>query len=67
MWKNWVSSTAAMEKMDRAGSTIFRLGKVEREDLEKETVFSMDHEDDGSIQFSVPRESRSVKSDFELQ
>jgi hypothetical protein len=67
MWKNWVSSTAAIDKMDVAGSKIFRLGKIEREDLESSTRFSMEHEEDGSIQFSTPRESRSVKSDFQLQ
>ena len=67
MWKNWVSTTAATEKMDVAGSTIFRLGKIERQNLAQDTVFSMESEKEGSIQFSVPLESRSTKSDFRMQ
>lgn len=67
MWKNWVSTPAAIEKMDRVGSKVFRLGQVEREDRENDVVFTMDHEEDGSIQFSSPRESKSVKSNFDMQ
>ena len=67
MWKNWLSTQAAMEKMDRAGAEIFRLGKLEREDQDQNVILSMRHDEDGSIQFSVPRRSKSVKSNFQLQ
>jgi hypothetical protein len=67
MWKNWVSTTTATDKMDVAGSTIFRLGEIEREDRESDTVFSMKHGEEGSIQFSTPRESDTVVSDFHME
>lgn len=66
MLKNWVSTQVAMDKMDRAGAKIFRLGKIQREDVARKTTFSVEHENDGSIQYSVPRESRIIKSNSML-
>jgi hypothetical protein len=66
MWKNWVTTTAATDKMDVAGSTIFRLGKIDREERDGNMVFSMTHDNEGSIEFAVPKESKSVKSDFSM-
>ena len=66
MLKNWVSTQVAMDKMDRAGAEIFRLGKVQRKDVGRKTTFSVEHENDGSIQYSVPRESRIIQKNVML-
>jgi len=67
MWKNWLSTQAALDKMDRAGAEIFRLGNIMREDQEFNTVLSMVHAENGRVEYSVPRKGRSTKSDFRLQ
>ncbi len=66
MWKNWLSTQSAMDKMERAGAEIFRLGEIQREDVAGNTTLSMESEE-GSIQYSVPRESRTMKSNFNLK
>jgi len=66
MWKNWVTTSVALERMIEAGSTVFRVGAIDREDLERETRFSMNHESEGRIRFTVPRESDHVESDFSM-
>lgn len=66
MWKNWVSTQPAIDKMDRAGSTVFRLGEVERDDTADEAVFAMRHDTEGSIRFAAPTESALVQSDFAM-
>ena len=66
MWKNWVTTPAAMDKMDEVGSKVFRRGTIDRRDLETHTTFAMQHESEGSIDLSVPRESANVGSDFDM-
>jgi len=66
MWKNWVNTPAAVEKMDRVGSTVFRLGKVELDRSGDDAVFSMSHETEGSIRFEAPTRSDLVQSDFPM-
>jgi hypothetical protein len=66
MWKNWLSSQKAMDRMDEAGATLFRRGEVSRTDTEATTVFAMEHADEGAIQFEVPRDGRSTKDDFDI-
>jgi hypothetical protein len=53
MWKNWLSTQSAMDKMERAGSEIFRLGRIQREDVAGNTTFSMESEE-GIILYSLP-------------
>jgi hypothetical protein len=67
LWKNWVTTTAALEKMDEVGSTVFRRGTIDRHDRETETAFAMRHESEGSIELSVPRESSHVQSSFSMK
>lgn len=67
LWKNWVNTSAALDKMDEVGSTVFRLGATDRHDLEAETAFAMHHESEGSIELRVPRESEHLQSAFSLQ
>ena len=67
MWKNWVTTSAAMDKMDRAGSKVFRRGELLRSDGDDNTTFSLEHETEGSLQFSTPRESEMVQSNFNMQ
>ncbi len=66
MWKNWVNTDAAMAKMDRAGSKVFRLGEVERGGDDDEAVFSMRHETEGAIRFSCPTRSPLVQRDLSM-
>ena len=66
-WKNWVTTTTAIDRMDLAGSTVFRLGKIERENEEIQTVFAMNHETEGSIRFATPLKSDGVVSDFSMK
>jgi len=67
MWKNWVTTAAALDKMDAVGSTVFRRGTIDRYDRESETAFVMRHESEGSIELSVPRESDHVQSSFSMK
>jgi hypothetical protein len=62
MWKNWVTTSTALETMDEVGSTVFRRGSIERQDRESETAFVMQHESEGAIELAVPRESSLVES-----
>jgi hypothetical protein len=66
MCKNWVTTSAALEKMDEVGSKVFRMGGIERLDLETHTTFAMQHESEGSIELAVPRESDHVESDLAM-
>jgi hypothetical protein len=66
MWKNWVTTPVAHEKMIEVGSTVFRQGAIERTDHERHTTFAMDHETEGSVRFSAPRESDHVESAFAM-
>lgn len=66
MWKNWVTTPAAVEKMDEVGSTLFRRGEIDRHDFEHQTRFAMRHESEGSIQLVVPRENDHVQSTFSM-
>jgi hypothetical protein len=66
MWKNWVTTPVALEKMIEVGSSVFRQGAIERVDHEDHTTFAMEHETEGSIHFSAPRESSHVESDFSM-
>jgi len=64
MWKNWLSSDVAMQRMDRAGAQIFRRGELERLDHGKDVTLAMRHTSEGSIQFRVPKHSRYTKHNF---
>lgn len=66
MWKNWVTTSAAHDKMIEVGSTVFRRGAIERIDQESHTTFSMEHETEGSVRFTAPRESDHRQSDFSM-
>ncbi len=66
MWKNWLSSQVAMDRMDRAGAEIFRRGELERTDRGNHVTLAMKHDTEGSIQFTVPKESRHAKDNFSL-
>ncbi|MEE3328934.1 MAG: hypothetical protein VX252_16460 [Myxococcota bacterium] len=67
MWKNWVTTDAAMEKMDRAGSTVFRRGEIERSQTGSDTTFIMSHPNEGGIRFTAPRYSEQSQTDFNMQ
>jgi hypothetical protein len=67
LWKNWVNTAAALEKMDEIGSTVFRRGAIERRDRETDTTFAMRHESEGSIELSVPRDSSHVTPSFNMK
>lgn len=67
MWRNWVSTDAAMAKMDRAGSEVFRLGELERSGDEHAAVFSMRHPAEGTIRFTTPTRSDLVQRDFAMK
>ena len=62
MWKNWVTTAAAMEKMDRAGSTVFRRGEIERSQNESTTTFTLTHPTEGGIHFSAPRHAEQSQT-----
>jgi hypothetical protein len=62
LWKNWVNTAAALDKMDDVGSTVFRRAAIERHDGDSETRFAMQHETEGRVEFSVSRESSHVQS-----
>jgi hypothetical protein len=62
MWKNWVTTSNALDRMDVAGSTVFRRGEIERIDQESSTAFAMSHPEEGKIRFSCPRSSEHVVS-----
>jgi hypothetical protein len=64
MWKNWVTTRTALERMDEAGSTVFRQGSIDRTDRDDVTRFSMEHESEGRIGLSVPRQGDLAESDF---
>ena len=67
MWKNWVTTDAALDKMDRAGSTVFRRGEIERKDLPERTCFEMNHAEEGVVRFTVPTRSDLVQSNFSME
>jgi hypothetical protein len=67
MWKNWVTTSTALDRMDLVGSTIFRRGEIDREDQEKSTTFAMSHPEEGSIRFSTPRSSEHVVSNERMK
>ncbi|MAE94066.1 MAG: hypothetical protein CL910_05345 [Deltaproteobacteria bacterium] len=62
MWKNWVTTSAALDRMHVAGSTVFRRGEIDRHDEATHTTFSMSHPEEGKIRFSTPRASEHVAS-----
>ena len=66
MWKNWVTTGAALDRMNEVGSSIFRRGEIERRDLEQHTCFEMRHPSEGSVRLSVARESEHVQPDFPM-
>jgi hypothetical protein len=67
MWKNWVTTEAALDKMDRAGSTIFRRGRIDRDDREDETTFAMQHDEEGSVRFTTPMSSDHVMANLDMK
>jgi hypothetical protein len=67
MWKNWLTTTDANDRMKVAGSTVFRVGAIERLDEEKQTTFAMEHPTEGRIRFTTPTEGGLVGSDLVLQ
>lgn len=66
MWKNWVNTNVAVEKMDAVGSSVFRLGEVEHTLTDDDAAFSMRHDTEGSIRFTTPTRSDLEQTDFEL-
>jgi hypothetical protein len=66
MWRNWLSSKVAMRRMERAGAPIFRMGDVQRADTATHVTLSMQHPSEGSVRFTVPKQSRHVKEGFSL-
>jgi hypothetical protein len=62
-----VTTDAALEKMDRAGSTVFRRGEIERTDLPGQTCFEMNHADEGTVRFTVPTRSAQVQRNFSME
>ena len=66
MWKNWLTTATAQDKMDGIGSTVFRRGEIERQDRPAETAFVMQHESEGSIELAVPVESDHLQSAFAM-
>jgi hypothetical protein len=67
LWKNWVNTPTALNKMDEIGSTVFRLGTIDRHDGATATSFVMQHETEGRIELSVPRESEHMQSDIAMK
>ena len=67
MWRNWVTTDAAMEKMDRAGSTIFRRGAIEREETETSVTFTMQHAEEGGIRFTTAKQGGQSTKDFNMK
>ena len=67
MWKNWVTTEAAMEKMDRAGSKIFRRGEIDRSQTDTATTFTMNHPTEGGIHFSAPRFSEQSQTGINMK
>jgi hypothetical protein len=67
LWKNWVNTAPALDKMDEIGSTVFRMGTIDRHDQESETSFAMRHETEGSIELCVPRHSDPMQSSLSMQ
>ncbi len=67
MWKNWVTTSTALDRMDVAGSTVFRHGEIDRHDQESSTTFSMKHPEEGSIRFTCPLSSEHLVSDERME
>jgi hypothetical protein len=67
LWKNWVTTAAALDKMDEVGSTVFRRGAIDRHDRETATAFALQHESEGSIELSAPRASDHVESSISMR
>lgn len=67
MWKNWVTTDAALEKMDRAGSTLFRRGEIDLDQSNSDTTITLHHPSEGGIRFTAPRHSEQSQSDFNMQ
>lgn len=67
MWKNWLNKDAAVERMDAAGSRVFRRGEVELDASADAAVFSMRHASEGGIRFTTPTRSDLVQSDFPMK
>jgi hypothetical protein len=62
MWKNWVTTAAALDKMDEVGSTVFRRGEIDRIDQGQETTFATRHPSEGRVELAVPTQSDFVES-----
>lgn len=62
MWKNWVTTAAALDKMDEVGSTVFRRGEIDRIDQDRETTFATRHPSEGRVELAVPTQSDFVES-----
>jgi hypothetical protein len=67
MWKNWLTTTDANDRMKVAGSTLFRVGAIDRLDGENETTFAMEHPSEGRIRFTSPREGGIDQSGLSMQ
>lgn len=67
MWKNWLTTTDANERMKVAGSTVFRAGAIERRDGDGETTFAMEHPTEGSIRFTAPTTGAIEQSDLTIE
>jgi hypothetical protein len=66
MWKNWLTTTDANDRMKAAGSKVFRVGAIDRIDAGNATTFAMEHPSEGSIRFTAPREGGIDQSDFSM-
>lgn len=67
LWKNWLTTTDANERMKVAGSTVFRVGEIERLDGDGETTFAMQHPTEGGIRFTTPTTDGIEQSDFSME
>ena len=67
MWKNWVTTSAALDKMDRAGSTVFRRGDIERMETENNVGFEMKHPEEGVIRFTAPKSGGQSTTHFNMK
>ena len=66
MWKNWLNTQPALDKMHEVGSTVFRLGDVEHTRSDDAATFSMRHATEGAIDFTTPMQSDLVQRNFEM-
>jgi hypothetical protein len=66
MWKNWLTTQDANERMKTAGSTVFRVGAIDRIDADDEVMFAMQHPTEGQIRFTTPRHGGMTQSNLEM-